>query len=224
MSSASMASPSGSEQRVLPEQGLLGDLRAEVQGLRAHVTVGQLGTRRGRGVRELLRVLVEPAGDRLVDRVVAQRRVGGEHLRAVLLRRVVRVGDDLRGVLATHWLAPAGLCSSSYSYSKRFLRKPLLHRVGVVVRVTSRPGGDGVPALARAVGALPRPISSTGGEPRGRRRRRLAETGADGVCEECVRRRSARRSPRRSSPCGGTSHGCRGRRRSGPGCRSSSPG
>ncbi len=41
--------------------------------------------------------------------------------------------------LATHWWAPAGLCSSSYSYSKRFLKNPLLHWVGVLVQVTSRP-------------------------------------------------------------------------------------
>jgi hypothetical protein len=41
--------------------------------------------------------------------------------------------------LATHWLAPAGLCSSSYSNSKRFLKNPLLHWVGVDVQVTSRP-------------------------------------------------------------------------------------
>ncbi len=41
--------------------------------------------------------------------------------------------------LATHWWAPAGLWVSSYSYSKRFLKKPLLHWVGVAVQVTSRP-------------------------------------------------------------------------------------
>ena len=41
--------------------------------------------------------------------------------------------------LATHWLAPAGLWVSSYSNSKRFLKKPWLHSAGVVVQVTSRP-------------------------------------------------------------------------------------
>ena len=38
-----------------------------------------------------------------------------------------------------HCLAPAGLSVSSHSYSKRCLKKSLLHFVGVVVQVTSRP-------------------------------------------------------------------------------------
>src|SRR6188768_80749 len=38
-----------------------------------------------------------------------------------------------------HCLAPAGLVVSSHSYSKRCLKKSLLHFVGVVVQVTSRP-------------------------------------------------------------------------------------
>src|SRR6266567_110503 len=40
---------------------------------------------------------------------------------------------------ATHWWAPAGLFVSSHSYLKRFSKKLLLHFVGVVVHVTSRP-------------------------------------------------------------------------------------
>src|SRR5580765_931985 len=38
-----------------------------------------------------------------------------------------------------HWCAPAGLFVSSHSYPNRFQRKLLLHLVGVVVQVTSRP-------------------------------------------------------------------------------------
>src|SRR5262245_37706829 len=38
-----------------------------------------------------------------------------------------------------HCFAPAGLVVSSHSYSKRCLKKSLLHFVGVVVHVTSRP-------------------------------------------------------------------------------------
>ena len=38
-----------------------------------------------------------------------------------------------------HCFAPAGLVVSSHSYSNRCLKKSLLHRVGVVVQVTSRP-------------------------------------------------------------------------------------
>ena len=41
--------------------------------------------------------------------------------------------------LATHWWAPAGLCSSSHSWPKRLSKKPLPHWVGVLVHVTSRP-------------------------------------------------------------------------------------
>src|SRR3984885_9664575 len=38
-----------------------------------------------------------------------------------------------------HWCAPAGLFVNSHSYPKRFLKKSLLHFVGVLVHVTSRP-------------------------------------------------------------------------------------
>src|SRR5262252_3333607 len=41
--------------------------------------------------------------------------------------------------LGFHWCAPAGLFVSSHSLPKRLLKKSLLHFVGVVVQVTSRP-------------------------------------------------------------------------------------
>ena len=41
--------------------------------------------------------------------------------------------------LATHWLAPPGLLSSSHSWPKRISKKRLLHSVGTSVQVTSRP-------------------------------------------------------------------------------------
>src|SRR5215204_70218 len=40
---------------------------------------------------------------------------------------------------ATHCCAPAGLFVSSHSWPNRFSKKLLLHFVGVVVQVTSRP-------------------------------------------------------------------------------------
>src|SRR5215211_3967720 len=40
---------------------------------------------------------------------------------------------------ATHWCAPAGLLESSHSKPNRFSKKLLLHRVGVLVQVISRP-------------------------------------------------------------------------------------
>src|ERR1700742_1955686 len=51
---------------------------------------------------------------------------------------------------AFHCLAPAGLFVSSHSYSNRFLKKRLLHLVGVCVQVTSGP-----PVIAWA----PMPVS-----------------------------------------------------------------
>ena len=48
-------------------------------------------------------------------------------------------GIEASASLATHWFAPAGLCSSSHSKPNRFSKNLLLHRVGVCVQVTSRP-------------------------------------------------------------------------------------
>src|SRR5437868_11844714 len=42
-------------------------------------------------------------------------------------------------LFAFHCLAPAGLVVSSHSFSNRFLKKRLLHFVGVCVQVTSGP-------------------------------------------------------------------------------------
>src|SRR3954451_844742 len=63
--------------------------------------------------------------------------------------------------LGIHCCAPAGLLVSSHSKPNRFSRKLLLHFVGVVVHVTSRPlvivsGPRPVPKLLRH----PRPCSS----------------------------------------------------------------
>src|SRR5262245_1222854 len=41
--------------------------------------------------------------------------------------------------LARHCFAPAGLFVSSHSFSNKFLKKKLLHLVGVCVQVTSGP-------------------------------------------------------------------------------------
>jgi hypothetical protein len=59
MSAASTSGWSTGRDRVLPDQRLLGDQRAEVAGLGAHVAVGQLEPGAGEGVGELVRVLVE---------------------------------------------------------------------------------------------------------------------------------------------------------------------
>src|SRR6185312_9013178 len=63
---------------------------------------------------------------------------------------------------AFHCLAPAGLFVSSHSFSNRFLKKRLLHLVGVCVQVTSGP-----PVIVSAPIPLacllfqPRPCSSS---------------------------------------------------------------
>src|SRR5581483_6536327 len=48
-------------------------------------------------------------------------------------------GIDGSAPLAFHCFAPAGLAVSSHSFSNRFLKKKLLHFVGVCVQVTSGP-------------------------------------------------------------------------------------
>src|SRR5262249_58565905 len=60
-----------------------------------------------------------------------------------------------------HWCAPAGLLVSSQSYLNRFSKKLLLHFVGVVVQVTSRPLPIASPALpVRNLLFQPSPCSS----------------------------------------------------------------
>ena len=79
--------------RVLPDQRLLRHQRAEVAHARAHVAMGQLEPGAGERVGELVRVLVEAPRDLLVGRVHAQRQVGRQHGRQMLLRRVEGVRD-----------------------------------------------------------------------------------------------------------------------------------
>ena len=97
MSASSTSSWSTGGHRVLPDQLLVGDLRAEVPRHRSHVAVGELVPGPGERVGELVGVLVEAPRDRLVDRVEPQRQVGGEHHRRVPLRRVVGVGHGVVG-------------------------------------------------------------------------------------------------------------------------------
>src|SRR5215468_12700742 len=59
-------------------------------------------------------------------------------------------GMEARALFAFHCLAPAGLFVSSHSFSNRFLKKRLLHFVGVCVQVTSGP-----PVMASAPYPVP---------------------------------------------------------------------
>ena len=126
--------------RVLPDEFFLRNFRAEVAGARAHVAVGQLEPRAGERVGELVGILQEAPRDFFVRRVEPQREVGGEHRRQALLRRIVRIGDRR---CRRPWRPTAahrpGSSVSSHSKPNRFSKKLLLHFVGVVVQVTSRP-------------------------------------------------------------------------------------
>src|SRR5512139_3983551 len=63
--------------------------------------------------------------------------------------------------LGLHWCAPAGLFVSSHSFSNRTRKKLLLHLVGVVVQVTSRPLPIASPPLpVPKLLFQPRPCSS----------------------------------------------------------------
>ena len=77
--------------RVLPDQFLCRNLRAEIARARAHIAVGQLEPRPGEGVCQLVRVLVEAPGDLFIDRVDLQGNVRGQHAGRTTLRRVVGI-------------------------------------------------------------------------------------------------------------------------------------
>ena len=65
--------------RVLPQQLLLRNQRAEITHDRAHVAVRQLEPRPGKRISELIRILEEAPGDLFVSRVKPQGEVSGQH-------------------------------------------------------------------------------------------------------------------------------------------------
>src|SRR5580658_9860022 len=66
-----------------------------------------------------------------------------------------------------HWCAPPGLLVSSHSYLNKCSKKLLLHFVGVLLHVTSRPLVIASPAIPLAYALdQPKPCSSIG-EPSG---------------------------------------------------------
>ena len=93
--------------RVLPDELFGRHLGAEVAGARTHVAVRELEPGAREGVGELVRVLHEATRDLFVDRVHAQRQVGGQHRRHQLLRGVEGVRDGRTGALG-HPLLRAG--------------------------------------------------------------------------------------------------------------------
>lgn len=79
---------------VLPEEHLLGDLRAQPAATGTHVTVQKLEPSAGESIVQLFGVLEEAARNLVVGGVKAERQVGGQHGRLVLLILVVGVGND----------------------------------------------------------------------------------------------------------------------------------
>ena len=79
--------------RVLPDQYLFRDERAEVTLDRSHVAMRELEPGARERVCELLRMFKEAARDSFVRRIHPQREVCRQHGRDALLRLVVRIGN-----------------------------------------------------------------------------------------------------------------------------------
>ena len=143
--------------RVLKEQLLLGNPRAEVPDDGSHVTVQQLVPRPGEGVGELFRVLVEALRDLLVGRIGDQRDVGRQHHRSSPLRRVVRL---------RHGLLRLGVLGGELVRTGRALRQlPLVVEQVLEVAVVPldrivgpgalEPAADRIAGFAAAIAARP---------------------------------------------------------------------
>ncbi len=215
----------GGRQHVLPDQLLLWHFRAEIARARAEIAMGQLEPGAGEGFRKGLRIFQEPARDLLVGRIEAQREVGGQHGRLALLRRIMRVRDDSFGVLGFPLDSAAGAAGLYPFVLEQVLEEevaPLRRRLGpgdldaaadrvraeagavvagpaqALLLQTSTLRSRPLVRLGRGAMGLPAPPDQHPQEPA------PCETRArrHGSCRRCGRRRSARPSPRRSSPCG----------------------
>ena len=143
--------------RVLPQQLLVGNPRAEVADGGSHVAVEQLVPGPRERVGEIVGVLEESLRDLLVDRINDQREVRREHRRSVPLRRVVGV---------RHRALRLRVLGDPLVRTGRALRKlPLVREeVGEEAVVPPdrfvgpnafQPAGDGVATLARPEAARP---------------------------------------------------------------------
>ena len=103
--------------------------------------VGQLEPGPREGVCELVRVLVEAPRDRLVDRVEAQRQVGGQHRRRTRLPSRPRAGHGAGAgaVLGLPLVGAGGALGQLPLVAEQVVEEALSHCVGVAVQVTSRP-------------------------------------------------------------------------------------
>ena len=143
--------------RVLPDEDFRRHVRAEVARARPHVAVGELEPGAGKGVGESLRVLVEAAGNRFVDRVVAQREIGRGHHRAMFLAGVVGVGNHvfLGNVLSQPLLGAGGALDEFPFVSEKHVEIAVVPLRRIRFPRTFDAAGGGVHALAAAEGVLP---------------------------------------------------------------------
>ena len=206
---------------VLPQLRLR-DPRAEVAADRPHVAVQQLEPGLGEGLGQLVRVLVEALGDRAVDRIHPQREVRRQHDRGVALGRIVGVGHGALslGILGRPLLRAGRARGQLPVVAEQDVQVSVVPPGRLVGPGALQPAGDRVGALAAAEGVLPAEALLL---ERGRLRLRtdvLRDRPRRGSCRRCGRRRSARPSPRRSSPSERRSRGCPGPTPADRGCRS----
>jgi hypothetical protein len=141
--------------RVLPDQRLLRHQRAEIARDRAHVAVRELEPGAGKGVGELFRMLEKAPRDLLVGRIEAQREVGGQHGRHMLLRLVEGVRDGGRSAFRLP-LFGAGRAFGELPFVLEQVLEKQIAPFGRRLRPGDfRTAGDGVGAEARAMLALP---------------------------------------------------------------------
>ncbi|CAG9990607.1 unnamed protein product [Clonostachys byssicola] len=117
--------------RVLPEELLLGNLRAQVENTGTHVTVGELEPGAGEGIVELVWVLEEVARDLFVLRVGPESNVSHQHSGGVLLGLVKGIGDEVVGIL----------CDELWGTARALDELPLVAEQ-VLEEVVAPPGGS----------------------------------------------------------------------------------
>ena len=74
---------------ILPDQLFGRHFFTQIPGTWTHIAVGQLEPGARKGIGELFRVLMEPLGDRTIDRIQTHRHIGGGHHGLHLLARIM---------------------------------------------------------------------------------------------------------------------------------------
>ena len=196
--------------RVLPDQRLPSALAGRGSATRGPMSRWvSLNQARAKASANWSGLLEEAPRDLLVGRVEAQRQVGGQHRRQPLLRRVVRRPGRRRRALGLPLLGAGRALGQLPLEVEQVLEEvvaPLGRRLGPG---DFRAAGDGVGADAGAVLAVPAEALVLDARRLPVPARRTTDRRRRGSCRRCGRRRSARPSPRRSSPCGRRSRGCR---------------